>query len=293
MKFEINRRLNWLPSNDVENFSRIKELEDKLAAFYQNNPDYYNEIDFTNDNWVDKDEIGYQQIVTYAHESPSICEFGCGSANLLKHYPELCNRYSGCDFSKKLIQQNRKKYPAATFNIINAPNELPFEDEKYDLVFSVFVLEHCTFPSKVLDECFRILKPDGRLVILCPNFLAKGRMSSQRAGWSEGTTTEKLRKGRFLDAVITLFDNRIRIPLLCILKKLLAKKQPRFLINVNPTVFVDRFNPDVDAVYVTYKNEIVQYLQNKFKIESNNGTVELYEKSKNLIFLSLRKMVSL
>lgn len=81
------------------------------------------------------------------------------------------------------MQHNRLLYPEANFNVINKPNTLPFDDESFDFVFSVFVIEHSTDPSKFLNECSRILKPGGSLVILCPDFLGSGHMTSQRAGW--------------------------------------------------------------------------------------------------------------
>ncbi len=285
----ISRKLSWLPSIGKKNEVAIASLEKQLEEFYQKNPDYYGDIDFTADNWINKQEEGYKTITAFAKESNRVCEFGCGSANILKHFPELQSKYAGCDFSEQLISNNRKKYPAAFFEAIKVPNELPFADGKFDLVFSVFVLEHCTRPSKVLDECHRIMASGGKLVILCPDFLGQGRLSSQRAGWSEGTTSDKIKKREYVDALITLFDNRIRIPFYA--RRQLAKvsKHPQFLVNIHPTVFEDKFNPDVDAVYLTCREEIIQYLSDRFTVEQNTPEVESYTKSSRLIFLSFRK----
>ncbi len=285
----VSRKLNWWPSVNGANAALISELEKKIALFYAENPDYYSDIEFTSHNWIHSDEAGYKEIVAFAKRSNAICEFGCGSANILKHFPMLASKYNGCDFSAKLMHENSIKYPGAGFSQIQEPNELPYADRQFDLVFSVFVLEHATRPSQLLSECNRILKPGGRLVILCPDFLGKGRMSSQRAGWSEGNTAQKIKAGKYIDALVTFYDNRLRIPLHC--KKLQKKAlvSPQFYINISPTVFQDKFYPDVDAVYLTCKAEIEQYLSSDFEVDQNSREIEDYENNKNLIFLSLIK----
>lgn len=285
----VTRDIHWVKSIGDEYSPELKSLEQRLKEYYSNNSKYYANIDFTSTNWVDKSEMGFRQIVALASLSSKICEIGCGSANILKHYSHFESIYSGCDFSTHLIQENLKRYPKAEFRTIAQPNILPYDDESFDFVFSVFVIEHSTNPSKFLDECARIIKPGGRLVILCPDFLGRGTMTSQRSGWSRGTASQKLKKGRWLDAIITLYDNRVKIPLYC--KKMASEaiKSPQFLINLDPVVFQDEFMPDVDAVYVTFKDEMKTYLSKTFETEKNTTDLFNYEKNHGIIFLSLVK----
>ncbi len=285
----LTRKINWIPSwNGHE--SEIKMLEEKLFEFYSTNSDYYEKIDFTSDNWINPDEIGYQEIIKIAAFRDSICEIGCGNANLLVHYPYLASKYSGCDFSDLIMRKNRIAFPEATFSKIEEPNTLPFPDSSFDFVFSVFVLEHSTNPSKLLDECARILIPGGMLAILCPDFMGQKKMTSQRAGWSHGTARQKLKKGKILDAIVTLYDNRIRIPFYC--KKFIKKSRqhPLFMVNLSPTVFEHPFIPDVDAVYVTNRDEIITHLADRFELKENDKQLTKYAKEKALIFLRLDKI---
>jgi ubiquinone/menaquinone biosynthesis C-methylase UbiE len=285
----INRKIDWLQSIDDNNKLKLNILEKQLADFYASNPDYYTNIDFTSTNWIDTSEVGYQEILKIVSGMEKICEVGCGSANMLKHHVQFRARYSGFDFSDQLMKHNQFLYPEATFRVIEVPNTFPFDDESFDVVFSVFVIEHSTDPSKFLNECSRILKPGGSLVILCPDFLGSGHMTSQRAGWSQGTAQQKLRKGKFADAIVTLFDNRIRIPFRCRQFAKKAARYPLFLVNAKPVVFDDPFSPDVDAVYVTYKIEIEKYLSSKFKVNENTSVVSSYESERRIIFLSVSK----
>ena len=284
---KVSRKINWISS--VKHPEKIDEIEKGLSEFYRKNPDYYSDIQFTADNWIHADEAGYVQILDWVHESESICEIGCGSANIFKHYPGIAQKYTGLDFSEKLLNENAAKYPNARFKAIETANYFPEPESKFDLVFSVFVLEHVTRPAVFLKECERILKPGGTLIILCPDFLGKGRMSSQRAGFSEGTASAKLKLRKYLDALVTLFDNRVRIPFVCRhhLKKI--NVSPLFLINLSPTMFTDTFQPDVDAVYVTSKIEVLKFLETGFSEIKNNEQLEQYTRKKKLIFLQLKK----
>ena len=37
-------------------------------------------------------------------------------------------------------------------------------------MFSTFTFEHVTNPQAILDEMLRVLKPQGKIIIVCPNF---------------------------------------------------------------------------------------------------------------------------
>ncbi len=50
--------------------------------------------------------------------------------------------------------------------------DLPFENESFDLVYSTNVLEHVQDPMKVLSESLRVLKKDGYLQFVIPNYFS-------------------------------------------------------------------------------------------------------------------------
>jgi SAM-dependent methyltransferase len=54
--------------------------------------------------------------------------------------------------------------PAATVEIA-ADGTVPIEDASFDLVLSTQVLEHVGDPALYLHECFRLLRPGGRLLL--------------------------------------------------------------------------------------------------------------------------------
>ena len=50
--------------------------------------------------------------------------------------------------------------------------DLPFENESFDLIYSTNVLEHVQDPMKVLSESLRVLKKDGYLQFVIPNYFS-------------------------------------------------------------------------------------------------------------------------
>jgi ubiquinone/menaquinone biosynthesis C-methylase UbiE len=71
--------------------------------------------------------------------------------------------------SRKILQEN----DIETDCIFDARGEnLPFEDNTFDIVYSTNVLEHVENPLKVIDEALRVLKPGGILQIVYPNYLS-------------------------------------------------------------------------------------------------------------------------
>jgi len=65
----------------------------------------------------------------------------------------------------------------ASMDIVDTPivdivcnaEEMPVEDCGYDLVLCTQVLEHCTNPQRIVDECHRVLKPGGTLIVTVPS----------------------------------------------------------------------------------------------------------------------------
>ena len=64
---------------------------------------------------------------------------------------------------------NARLVKADVYQDLNAtPYE--FEDSSADEIYMSHVLEHLDNPITVMDECWRILKPNGRLTVRVPHF---------------------------------------------------------------------------------------------------------------------------
>jgi SAM-dependent methyltransferase len=61
--------------------------------------------------------------------------------------------------------------PGAKLKTLNIEEEgIPFGDEVFDVVFSKSVIEHFHYPEKMIKEIYRVLKPGGMIVTLCPSW---------------------------------------------------------------------------------------------------------------------------
>lgn len=78
---------------------------------------------------------------------------------------------------------------------LDAASGFPFADDTFDYIFSEHMIEHMTFQQgqQMLAECFRVLKPGGRIRITCPDieflfklYTAPGAMETSYINWASG-----------------------------------------------------------------------------------------------------------
>ena len=122
-------------------------------------------------NFQDKFLEKYFQNIRIKHVEPHIpndsqlLDIGCGEDyTLLKKVKHNIKKGIGidADITEKTVDNLQlMKY------IIR--KELPFPDEYFDCIVAMAIFEHLMFPDSLLDECRRVLKPNGLLLITLPN----------------------------------------------------------------------------------------------------------------------------
>lgn len=104
---------------------------------------------------------------------------GCGVTHIVwtKHFgiegtavePEGEGFGESAAIARDLISANNLD----PLKIVGATGEnLPFDDDHFDIVYSSNVLEHTAEPAKVLREAIRVVKPGGIVQIVCPNYFS-------------------------------------------------------------------------------------------------------------------------
>jgi len=91
-------------------------------------------------------------------------DLGCGTGNYTLELYKRGFQVVGVDISRRMLKIAQKKLPNVKFIKANAYS-LPFEDNTFDLVLSVTMLEFIHEPEKVLSEVYRVLKPGGEAVM--------------------------------------------------------------------------------------------------------------------------------
>jgi ubiquinone/menaquinone biosynthesis C-methylase UbiE len=94
-------------------------------------------------------------------------EVGCGPGHITAMMAETGATVTGVDLVSAMIETARILHPDLEFVEANA-EQLPFEDDTFDVVLANFVIHHFARPDVVCTEIKRVLKPGGRFVFAGP-----------------------------------------------------------------------------------------------------------------------------
>ncbi len=105
-----------------------------------------------------------------------VLDIGCGAAGKTIYYASMgVERIVGVEILGKYrdeAEQLARKYGMEDkFEFVCADaSKTPFEDETFDTIIMNDAMEHVDEPEKVLEECYRILKKNGRLYLNFPPY---------------------------------------------------------------------------------------------------------------------------
>lgn len=102
-----------------------------------------------------------------------VLDLGCGDgthASMVRKFFDG-NIYA-IDPSEEIIEQAKRNYDNIFFKVASA-YDLPYEDNFFDVVYAIDVIEHLKEPKKMLSEVRRVLKKDGIVIFQTPNYPIK------------------------------------------------------------------------------------------------------------------------
>jgi len=172
----------------------------------------------------------------------------------------LANEYNmkvtGLEINPWIVEEAKQKIPAKlqnnlNFILNNDNNKLPFEDNSFDIIYSKGVLCHVENKQGIFNECYRVLKPRGTLIIndwLSPK---KGKWGSyiQRLVELEGLTLyaetidgylKFFKEGNFNKVEVINLSKQYALYNEDIVKKLnSAEKKKNFINSFNEQLYIE------------------------------------------------------
>lgn len=98
-----------------------------------------------------------------------LLDIGCGwEAKLLRSVEPHIASGVGIDFKAPSLNESNEESKLSTMSVVLEKN-LPFENESFDVVTMIAVLEHLEYPIEIMQEINRVLRPNGSLIITVPS----------------------------------------------------------------------------------------------------------------------------
>ncbi len=239
--------------------TEVSALENSLTVYYAKPPDSYYEI-------ADQAATQYQpelmpfhcDLVSRVRPGLQLLELGCGSAHLCPQVEANGGHYTGIDHSVELLQRNRERFPHARFFQIGTDVA-----ETFDIVASLYTIEHVVDPASYLATMWNFCKPGGLLAVICPEFVnGEGFPPCIYYGKSPRRLRAKLASFSFLDAARHLLDLYWLAPRW----KSRARVAPQgaFWINTRPAELEGAVHGvDTDAVHLPHVGDIAWWFRQR------------------------------
>lgn len=138
-------------------------------------PEFYQEIDrrfFSNASEYlnDKDKLPFDELVDFSQlKDKDVLEIGIGNGSHAQLLASKSKSFTGIDLTDYSVRSVSERFKI--FGISGAikkmdAEKMEFSDNSFDFVWSWGVIHHSANTQKILEEIHRVLRPNGRVVIM-------------------------------------------------------------------------------------------------------------------------------
>lgn len=165
------------------------------------NGGYKSDAEFTVEG-VSGEDVFEKELIQLLHNSKSTLDAGCGHGEFTIKMAKHAHTIIGFDWSKELLRianSLKEHYKINNVNFVNATTkaELPFEDGKFDLIYSR------RGPTSIAKHS-RILRSGGTIYGICPLGIPEYPNIID-------IVSERLSHNRFINIEINVFDDAILV----------------------------------------------------------------------------------
>ncbi len=99
------------------------------------------------------------EIAVDKYSKGKVLDIGCGNKPYESMFEKTSTGYTGCDIVQSSLQK---------VDILCEANNIPLEDNTFDTVFSTQTIEHVADHQGLVNEAFRLVKPEGYFIVSGP-----------------------------------------------------------------------------------------------------------------------------
>ncbi len=111
--------------------------------------------------------FAFPPLISHLPPGPGrLLDVGCGNGDLLRAAQERGWEAEGLDFDPVAVEVGRARGLQVKSGTLASQH---YETDAFDAIVMSHVIEHVADPIALLEECHRILKPGGRLLLATPN----------------------------------------------------------------------------------------------------------------------------
>jgi SAM-dependent methyltransferase len=205
-----------------------------------------------------------------------VLDIGCGTGAFGTLLASNCV-YTGVDLHVK------EASPDAMFQCdhqmleADACHTLPFDNEAFDYITSFWCIEHLPDPKTMLDEAFRVLKPEGLMYLVFPNYsYPLFRCPSWWCSINDDDSIRGVLRRRIPSEILQQLSRRGVYLVRQLLKQVSQDLSPRYMpfeINLDPACNHLPWSRDRDAIHIVSPRSIVRYLTSK-RMRLTNGALK-------------------
>lgn len=146
---------------------RIHDLE--MTKHPPGSPEFFADLD---EYRFDKLRYLPRLVDFEGYRKKKLLEVGCGIGTDLVRFAKGGAQVTGVDLSRTALDLAAKNAATSgvTIELRLANGEaLPFDDASFDLVYGHGVLQYTANPRRMVEECYRVLKPNGAAIFMVYN----------------------------------------------------------------------------------------------------------------------------
>lgn len=167
--------VSLIPETDAalnRDYSRLQQVRDSRT---QNAQDYFQEVAKSWDS-IRAMHVAQEKLedtlfdVVGQDFSGDLLDIGTGTGRILKIFAEKVSRGVGIDMSSGMLAVARSNLESGDYKHIHVRKgdmyQLPVEDDSFDLAVIHMVLHYSDNPAEAISEASRVLRANGRLIVV-------------------------------------------------------------------------------------------------------------------------------